>query len=114
MYLIFNKVNGCFKKIDKNRYLRLACINESKEKKYEELWSKIRDYIRSIANNSNVYEEKDTKIKSDSDEKLPLNKMIEILGLIIAVRAIFLKNKKYYSQVFLIKQRRNKKLFQKI
>ena len=60
MYLIFSKVNGYFEKINGNKYLMLVAINESKEKikKYEELWSKIRDLIRSITKNSDDYNEK--------------------------------------------------------
>ena len=50
LHLIFNKVNGYFEEINGNKYLTLVPTNESKEKikKYEELWSKIRDLIRSI------------------------------------------------------------------
>ena len=53
-YLIFSKVNGYFEEINKNKYLTLVPTNESKEimKKYEELWSKTRDLIRSITKNS--------------------------------------------------------------
>ena len=40
------------------------------------------------------------KIKFNSDDELPLNKMIEIPSMAIVVRAIFYENKKYYSQVF--------------
>ena len=36
------------------------------------------------------------KIKFDSDEDLPLNKRIEICGMIIFVTVIFLENSKYY------------------
>ena len=41
-----------------NKYLTLACINKSKEKikKYEKLWSKIRDLIRPITKNSDDYD----------------------------------------------------------
>ena len=43
--------------------------NEGKEKikKYEELWIKIRDLIRSITKNSENYDEKYMKIKFNSD-----------------------------------------------
>ena len=43
--------------------------NESKEKikKYEELWIKIRDLIRSITKNSENFDEKYMKIKFISD-----------------------------------------------
>ena len=39
------------------------------------------------------------KIKFNSDYELPLNKTIEIISMIIVVRAIFLENNKYYPQV---------------
>ena len=41
------------------------------------------------------------KIKFNSDDKLPLNKAIEIPTITIAVRVVFLENSKYYPQVFL-------------
>ena len=45
--------------INENKYLTLVPTNESKEKKrkYEELWSKIKNLIRSITKNSNDYDE---------------------------------------------------------
>ena len=52
--LVFNKVNSYFEEIDENKYLILIPTNESREKikKYEELWSKIRDLSRSITKNA--------------------------------------------------------------
>ena len=41
------------------------------------------------------------KIKSNSDDELPLNKMAEVRNLTIVVRAVFHDNKKYFPQVFL-------------
>ena len=40
------------------------------------------------------------KIKFNSDNELPLNKMIEISSIIIIVRAFFHEIHKYYSRVF--------------
>ena len=57
--------------------------------KYEELWIRIRDLIRSVTKKSDDYDEKYIKIKFDSDDKVPLNKMIEIPVMTIVVRAIF-------------------------
>ena len=67
LYLIFNKMNGYFAEINENKYLISVPTNESKEKlkKYEELWIKIRDLIRSITKKSDDYDEKYTKIKFD-------------------------------------------------
>ena len=64
-YLTFRYVNGYFEEINENNYLTLVPTNESKEKikKYEELWIKIRDSVRSITKNSDVYDEKYMKIK---------------------------------------------------
>ena len=41
------------------------------------------------------------KIQLNSDDELPLNKMIKIPRMIIVVRAVFHEYKKYYRQVFL-------------
>ena len=41
------------------------------------------------------------KIKFNSDNELPVNKIIKIPAITIAIRAVFHKNNKYYSQVFL-------------
>ena len=58
-YLIFSKVNGYFAELNKSKYLTLVPSNESEEKikKYEELWSKIRDFIGSITKISVNYDE---------------------------------------------------------
>ena len=83
--------------------MTLIHINDSKEKikKYEELWIKIRDLIRSIAKTSDDYDKKYIKIKFNSDNELHLNETIEIPSMIIIVRAIFFENNKCYPQVFL-------------
>ena len=53
LYLMFNKMNEYFEEINENKYLILVPTNESKEKikKYDELWIKIRDLIRSVTKN---------------------------------------------------------------
>ena len=103
LYLIFRYMRGYFEEINGNKYLRLGPTNESKEKikKYEDLWIKVRDLIRSITKNSDDYDEKYIKIKFDSDDELPLNKMIEIPTIAIVIRASFVENSKDYPQVFL-------------
>ena len=52
--------------------------DEGKEiiEKYEELRSKSKDLIGSVTKNSDDYDEKYMKIKSNSDDELPLNKVI--------------------------------------
>ena len=95
-------MKGYFEEINKSKNLTLVLTNESKEKikKYEELWSKISNSIRSVTKNSDDYDEKYMKIKFNLKIK-SLNKTIEIPSMIIVVRAVFHENNKYYPQVFL-------------
>ena len=51
--------------------------------------------------NSNDYDGKYMKIKFNLDNKLPLNKMMEVSSMTIVVRIVFHENNKYYPQVFL-------------
>ena len=102
LFLIFNKVNGYFEDINGKKYLTLISTNEGKQKteKYKELWIKIRDLIRSIIKNSDDYDENYMKIKFNSNDELPLNKIIENPTMTIVIRAVFHENNKYYPQVF--------------
>ena len=74
-------MNEYFEKINGNEYLTLVPTNKNKWKikKYEELWSNVRDLIRWITKDSDDYDENYMKIKFNSDDNLPLNKTI-ILG----------------------------------
>ena len=59
LYLIFRNINGYFEKINESRYLTLVPTNESKEKikQDKELWNNLRDFIKSLTNNSDDYNE---------------------------------------------------------
>ena len=41
------------------------------------------------------------KIRFNSDDKLPLNKMLKLHMLTVIVKSVFEENGKYYRQVFL-------------
>ena len=60
LYLILRRENGYVEENNENKYLTLVPTYESKEKlkKYEELWIKIRDLIRSVTKKSDDYDEK--------------------------------------------------------
>ena len=53
-----------------------------------------------ITKNSDDYIEKYMKIKFNSDDDLPPNKMAEIPKMKIVVRAVFRENSKNYPHVF--------------
>ena len=50
LYFIIDKINGYTKEINENKYLALIPNNENKDtlKKYEKLWTKMKDHIRQI------------------------------------------------------------------
>ena len=62
---------------------------------------KIRDLIRLMTKNLDDQDEKYIKMKFDSDDELPLKKMVEIPIMTIVVRAVFLENKKILPTRFL-------------
>ena len=61
---------------------------------------KIRDSVRPVTQKLDDYDEKYMKIKFDSDDKVPLNKTIEILVIVIVARAVFDKNKNLFPSFF--------------
>ena len=75
--------------------------------KYANLWNKNKYHIQATnANksgecNSIKYEKDYMRIKFNSDEDLPLNKIVKLQMLTIFVRPVFEEDGKYYPQVFL-------------
>ena len=70
--------------------------------KYAKLWDEIKYHIQTISAGKSGKSEKDyMKIKFDSDDDLPLNKMLKLHMLTIIVRSVFEEDGKYYSQVLL-------------
>ena len=57
LYLIFTNVTEYFEEINGNKYLTLVPTNKSKEKnkKYEGLWSEIRELIKSVTKKSSLW-----------------------------------------------------------
>ena len=104
LYLIINDVDGYIEQNDKNKYLSFASTNNNKEvlKKYIKLWDEVKYHIQTI--NDDEFDEygKDyMKIKFDSDDNLPLNKILKFSVLTIIIRHVFEKDGKYYPQTFL-------------
>ena len=75
--------------------------NKDTLKKYIDLWDKIKDLIRSITITLGDHGEKYMKTKFNSDDNLPLNKILKLHNLTIVVKSVFQKDKKYCTQVFL-------------
>ena len=67
-----------------------------------ELWDEIKDQIESISGSKPIKYKKDfMKIKFESDDDLPLGKILDIPVCIITVGYAFQENNNYYPQVYL-------------
>lgn len=88
---IINKLNGYTEKYNENQYLTLTPINKRKDtvKKYEELWTKIRDVVCLTSSDSDDDDKKYIKIKFDSYDDLGLKKTLELFNMIKFVKSVF-------------------------
>ena len=67
-----------------------------------ELWDEIKYQIESISGSKPIEYKKDfMKIKFESDDDLPLGKILDIPVCIITVGYAFQENSNYYPQVYL-------------
>ena len=102
LHLITDKVDRSIKEKNGNKYLTL--VSKDKKgiiKKHTELWDKIESLIKKIDNKSGEYGKDFMKIKFNSDDNLPLNKILKLHNTTIVMRSIFQKDCKYHPQVVL-------------
>ena len=79
-------------------------MGENKEvsKKYEEVWESIKKYIETINGGERVEYGKDLKrIRSESNDNLPVNKPMKLRLLTIIIRYAFSEGSNFYPQLFL-------------
>ena len=86
-----------------NKYLIFDSTDENKEllKKYQDLWSEIKNKIEAVSSGECDYEKDYMKIKFNSDDDLPLNKLLKFHMVTISIRCVFEKDGKLYPKVFL-------------
>ena len=70
-------------------------------KKYNDVFNGIKDKIKEINSDECDYEKDYMKIKSNSDDDLPLNKQLKFHNMTITIRSVFEEDGKLYPQVFL-------------
>ena len=99
-------LDGFIEEKDGSKYLNVALTDYSNNvlNKYSEVWKGIKNQITKINNDlegEGEYDRDYMKIKFDSDDDLPLNKVIKFYDLTVIIRSIFEKDGKYYPQIFL-------------
>ena len=105
-YVNIHRKIGSIEEKNGNKYLTFASTDKNQEvlKKYTKLWDKIKSLIEcnsveKIDNKPGEYEKDYTKINFNSDNDLPLNKILKLHNLTIIVRSVFEEDGKYYPQL---------------
>ena len=101
--LRINHASGYTEEKNGNNYLVFNdSVNENKEvlKKYAEIWGGIKYEIKTNSGKENDYRKDYMKIKFDSDDDLPLNKLLKFHAMTIIIRSVF-EDGKLYPQLFL-------------
>ena len=92
MYLIIGKVDGHIEEKNGSKYLVFDSTDENKEvlKKYREFRNGIKNEIETINDGKKGEYGKDyMKIKFNTNDNLPLNKLVKLHLLTIIVRCVF-------------------------
>ena len=104
LHLMINRIDGFIEEKDGDKYLNISDTQRNSEvlKKYLEVFNKLKDCIEKI-NDSKLgeYDKDFMKIKVNSDDDIPLNKVLYFPTLPVVIRCVSEKDKKYYPQIFL-------------
>ena len=102
-YLIFNDVDVYFEKYGENKYLAFALTDKNRKalQNYTEPWDEIKNEIETLRGIEPMKCEKDLlKIRFESNNNFPLDRILNIPLCVIIGKSIFQENDKYSPQVF--------------
>ena len=107
LYLMIKKIKGHFeedkdKYLDGDKYLIISSENGDIMQKYQEVFDGIKEIIKKINDYGQPikYDDNYIKIKVNTDDNIPLNKIIYFPTITIII-SITKKDDKYYPQLFL-------------
>ena len=102
MHLRVNHASRDIEEKDVNKYLILDSTDENKEllTKYNDVFDRIREKIKEVSSSDCNYEKDYMKIKCNSDDDLPLNKLLKFHLMAITIRSIFEEDDKLYHKFF--------------
>ena len=99
---MINLIKGHFEEVDVDKYLIISSENGDIVQKYQEVFDGIKEIIKKINDYSQPikYYDNYLKIKFNTDDNIPLNKIIYFPTITIAIRSVTQKDGKYYPQHF--------------
>ena len=92
LHLVFNNVDVYIEENNEDKYLIFALTDKNKEalENYTELWDEIKGQIELISGKEPTeYKKNFMKIRFESDDDLPLGKILNIPASLIIVRSVF-------------------------
>ena len=98
LYLVFHHLDAYIEKSGENKYLIFASTdkNEMVVGDYTEIWDEIKEQIELISGNKVIKYSKDfMKMKFESDDDLPISKIINFPVCVIIIRGVFEEESKY-------------------
>ena len=104
LYFPISHASGYIEEKNGNKYVIFDSVDENKEilKIYADVWDGIKSKIKSInIDKENDYGKDYMKIKFNSDDDLPLNKLLKFHLMTIIIRCDFSEDGKLYPQLFL-------------
>ena len=103
LYLMINRIKDYFEEKDGDKYLIISSENGDIMQKYQEVFGGIKEVIKKINDYSQQikYDGNYMKIKFNTDDNIPLNKIIYFPRITIIIRSVTQKDDKYYPQFFL-------------
>ena len=103
LYLMINKIKGDFEEVDGDKYLIINSENGDIMQKYQEVFNGIKEIMKKVNdyNQPIKYDDNYMKIKFNTDDNIPLNKIIYFPTATIIIRSVTQKDGKYYPQLFL-------------
>ena len=97
LYLINHPATGCFKE----KYGEKCLILHS-NKKYKELLSEIKSEIKTINGRNELFYEKDyARIGVNTDDDVPMIKLLKLPTLIIIIRCVFQQGEELNPLIYL-------------
>ena len=94
LYLIINRMKSSFEKVDGDKYLIINSENGDIMQKYQEVFSGIKEIIKKINDDNQPikYDDNYMKIKFNTDDSIPSNKIIYFPTITIMIRSVTKKD----------------------
>ena len=103
MYFPISHASGYIEEKNGNKYVIFDSVDENKEvlKNYADVWDGIKSKIKAISvDKENYYGKYYVKIKFNSDDDVPLKKLLKFHLMTIIIRCDFSEDGKHYPQLF--------------